>query len=155
MLFRSLSAFDYEGLPGDAALPSLAKSLGQTILDINDYQSMLMVQMGNVFIQPLQQFASGDLLESKELAKKYHRSRQRYDSSVIKFGQTRKNDFDRIPEAEAELMLSRRAYQEKSLEMVSMMARLEAESKLQVIERAAAFLYSEKAFFSQGEGDYS
>lgn len=149
---KQLQQFDYSGLPGDSQnIPSLASSLGQTLVDINDYQSMLMVQMGNVFIQPLHQFLHSELAASRDLAKTFRRAQTRYDQSISRFSHIRKNDFDKIPEAEAELLAARRDYQSLTLEVVSTFGHLEAQSKLQVMEKSAAFLYSEKAFFSQGE----
>lgn len=148
---RQLQQFDYSGLPGESQnMPALASSLGQTLVDINDYQSMLMVQMGNVFIQPLHQFLRTELAASRDLAKTFRRAQTRYDQSISRFSHIRKNDLDKIPEAEAELLAARRDYQSLTLEVVSTFGYLESQSKLQVMEKAAAFLYSEKAFFSQG-----
>ena len=155
---QELLDFNYEGLPAisdsSSPLSSIAKGIGQAIIDVNDYQSMLMVQMGNVFTQPLEQFLEGELKESKDQIKQYHRLRGRYDQSISKFSHIKKNDLEKIPEAEHELMLNRNEYQHASLQFVATLGRLEAESKLQVMERACAFLYSEKAFFSQGTGNY-
>ena len=150
---NELLDFNFEGLPvagSGVQLPAMAKCIGQTILDINDYQSMLMVQMGNVFIQPLEQFINGELKQTKPLTKKYNRLRKQYDQSISKFSHIKKTDLEKIPEAEHELLYYRNEYQHSSLEYVASLGRLEAESKLQVMERACAFLYSEKAYFSQG-----
>lgn len=151
---QELLNFNYSGLPvvsdNTTPLSDIAKSIGQSIIDVNDYQSMLMVQMGNVFTQPLEQFLLGELKDSKDQMKQYHRLRGKYDQAISKFSHIKKTDLEKIPEAEHELLLYRNEYQHTSLEYVSTLGRLEAESKLQVMERACAFLYSEKAFFNQG-----
>ena len=111
---------------------------------------MLMVQMANVFTQPLEQFLSTDMKESKKLFKNDARARGRYDQSVTKFYHIKKTDLDKIPEAEHELLQHRNDYKQSSLEYISTLNRLENSCKIQVVSRACAFLYSEKAFFSQG-----
>lgn len=148
---NELLAFNFEGLPTNEQLPQMAQCIGQTIIDINDYQNMLMVQMGNVFTQPLEQFLQGELKTTKDQTKQYHKLRNKYDQSISKFSHIKKTDLEKIPEAEHELMYYRNEYQKLSLEYVNFLSRLESESKLQVMERSCAFLYSEKAYFCQGK----
>ena len=151
---QELQQFDFSDLPSDLEqnFATAASSLGQAVLDVGDYQSMFMVQLGTLFTQPLERFLKEDIKNAREQCKHHARIRTKYEQNITKFSHVKKTDVDKIPEAENELHYVRRDFQLSSLEYASKLRRVRTLAKINLMKRACAFLYSEKAYFNQGNG---
>lgn len=132
-------------------IQSLAKVLGQALIKINAYHGVLVNQMNNLFTKPLEQYLEKELKESKDLSKQHGRVRLKYDQSIQKYSEVRKDlPIEKYLDIENEFLIVRNEYQQSSLYFFSKLNHLLATSKLQVIERACSFLSSEKDFLNKG-----
>ena len=149
---QELQKFDFSDLPSDlqSKFAASAHCLGETVVNIGDYQSIFMNAIKEVFSEPLDRFLREDMKTSKESFKQHARIRTKYDQAISKFSHIKKTETEKIPEAEHELYYIRKEFQNSALDYASKLRRIQTLSKIQVLEAACAFVVSEKAFFCRG-----
>lgn len=149
---QELFHFDFGEIPTilGEQLKNYAKSIGETVININNFHTMFIFHLQNVFTQPMEQFLKEDIKESKEFCKQHARTRTKYDQALSKFSHIKKTDVEKIPEAEHELFYIRKEFQQSCLEHASKLNRIQTLSKIQLMERSCAFLHAERDFFNLG-----
>ena len=149
---QELMRFDFSDLPSDLeqSFEQSAASLGETVINVGEYHSMFMVQLGSVFTDPLDKFLKTEVKEAKEIFKQHSRLRSKYDQSISKFSHVKKTEIEKIPEAEHELYYVRKEFQHSSLDYASKLRRVQTLSKIQLMECACAFITNQRAYFHQG-----
>ena len=150
-----LMNWEYSDLPNNElsnqSIQLNIKQLGQSILELNDYQGMLLLQMGNVFTQPIEQFLQEQLKSLKDSRLAHYTTRNKYDNSLSKNSQIKKGEVNiKTNEIENELINDRVHYQVSSFEYLFKLKEIQFSTKVEYIERACSFLYAEKAYFTQG-----
>ena len=69
-------------------------------------QFFKMVQMANVFSQPLEQFLREDIKQLKEETKLHQRLRTKYDQTLARYSHVKKAEIEKIQEVNQPTVLS-------------------------------------------------
>ena len=126
------------------------ESISRSFVEVTEFQGTLLKQMTTIFTTPMEQFVKKDFRELKEISKNHKIIKIRYDNAISKNSHIKKNETEKVHEIESELSFFRKEFQQSSLSYLSKMKELKATTPLEFLERAAAFLYAEKAYFQHG-----
>eukprot|EP01096_Ripella_sp_DP13-Kostka_P009116 TRINITY_DN3455_c0_g1_i1.p1 TRINITY_DN3455_c0_g1~~TRINITY_DN3455_c0_g1_i1.p1 ORF type:complete len:883 (+),score=333.27 TRINITY_DN3455_c0_g1_i1:52-2700(+) len=133
----------------DALIEKLFFRIMGAMNDLNEYQSMLMMQLESVFIQPLESMLKQEIKEVKEESKNYQRSKSKYDQTLSKHSHIKRPEAEKIQEVEQDLSVVKRQYQEASIRFSHKLLQSHSNTRVETIERLCAFFVAQKAFFHQ------
>ena len=141
---------DEETIEKHAQFISAVKSIGETFVEINEYQGTLLKQLSSIFTVPMEEFVKKDFRELKDISKNRKLIKLKYDNAIAKYSHIKKNEIEKVAEGEAELLSCRKEFQQSSLFYLSKMKELKSITPIEFLERSTAYLFAEKAYFQHG-----
>ncbi|KAL3701674.1 hypothetical protein R1sor_019696 [Riccia sorocarpa] len=119
--------------------------------EIGTYKEILRSQVEHTLEDRLTQFVSLDLLEVKELRKRFEKSSLHYDQVRVKFLNLKRDaKLDVVIEAEDDLRTARSAFEQARFNLVSALSNLEAKKKFEFLEAVSECMDAHLRYFKQG-----
>lgn len=133
---------------------SIAKSLsefGRLISNIEDQRDMMLDRAYEQIILPLEKFRKEEIGAVKDGKKKFEKETAKFYLSQERYLNlsTRKQE-NVLQEADANLMLEKRAFSEASLEYVFLLQEVQEKKKFEFVETLLGFMYSWLTFYHHG-----
>ncbi|KAI8575403.1 hypothetical protein K450DRAFT_262065 [Umbelopsis ramanniana AG] len=127
------------------ALDKFAKSL----TEVEKCRNLMNTHISSMFLEPLEQFIRAELAPVKELKKKFERSSDDVDSSLVKYMSKKPKD-QMIAEASRDLYENRLKFQADYMEYVMKLNEVEAKKKFDFVENILGYMYTSSVFHHQG-----
>eukprot|EP01119_Soliformovum_irregulare_P025849 TRINITY_DN9675_c0_g1_i1.p1 TRINITY_DN9675_c0_g1~~TRINITY_DN9675_c0_g1_i1.p1 ORF type:complete len:747 (+),score=228.32 TRINITY_DN9675_c0_g1_i1:245-2242(+) len=134
---------------------SAFQKFGGGLKEVESFRELLYMQLENLITIPLETFQKTEIDNVKEKRKKFTKVNQTYEDALARASQMKKRPTIKSAEIEKELSDAKRDFQIGMLDLVFALNDVEAKKQYEVMERVAAYMYANAAFFHQGHELFS
>jgi len=115
--------------------------------EVEEYRSVLFMQLHNSLTEPLTEQLKTDSRCAHDSLRRTQKAREAYESSVARVCQQRRGRED--ANIMRELQESRSAYQRETVDTICELNELQANRKIDCLERICSFMYAQASFYHQ------
>jgi Arf-GAP with coiled-coil, ANK repeat and PH domain-containing protein len=138
--------FSFDGVQSESLQVTLLR-FANAMEEVEEYRNVLFMQLDSSVTQPLTEQLKRDSRCARETLRRTQKARETYESAVARVCQQKRGREDAT--VMRDLQESRCAYQRETVDTVCELNELQAERKIDCLERVCSFLYAQASFYHQ------